>query len=131
MLWCVFLMIRRPPRSTRTDPLFPDTTRVRSGAKTLILGVANQGGYINETWVRKLEEAPDLGMDIASGLHTRLTSVPGLAEQAEKLGRRLIDVRHPTHDSDLGRGVKRTGKRHLTEQTKVVKGRRVWERVEL
>src|SRR3546814_19937508 len=25
-----FLMIRRPPRSTRTDPLFPDTTLFRS-----------------------------------------------------------------------------------------------------
>src|SRR3546814_17111563 len=25
-----FLMIRRPPRSTRTDTLFPDTTRFRS-----------------------------------------------------------------------------------------------------
>src|SRR3546814_10998810 len=25
-----FLMIRRPPRSTRTDPLFPYTTRFRS-----------------------------------------------------------------------------------------------------
>src|SRR3546814_5725353 len=25
-------MIRRPPRSTRTDPLFPDTTLFRSGA---------------------------------------------------------------------------------------------------
>src|SRR3546814_14429883 len=27
-----FLMIRRPPRSTRTDTLFPDTTLVRSAA---------------------------------------------------------------------------------------------------
>src|SRR3546814_3978626 len=27
----VFLMIRRPPRSTRTDTLFPYTTRFRSG----------------------------------------------------------------------------------------------------
>src|SRR3546814_13061576 len=26
----LFLMIRRPPRSTRTDTLFPDTTRFRS-----------------------------------------------------------------------------------------------------
>src|SRR3546814_4739214 len=25
-------MLRRPPRSTRTDPLFPSTTRFRSGA---------------------------------------------------------------------------------------------------
>src|SRR3546814_3593385 len=29
-----FLMIRRPPRSTRTDTLFPDTTLFRSGLKT-------------------------------------------------------------------------------------------------
>src|SRR3546814_18478516 len=27
---CFFLMIRRPPRSTRTDTLFPYTTRFRS-----------------------------------------------------------------------------------------------------
>src|SRR3546814_6741242 len=34
MLYCLlsffFLMIRRPPRSTRTDTLFPDTTLFRS-----------------------------------------------------------------------------------------------------
>src|SRR3546814_21022990 len=30
MLLFVFLMIRRPPRSTRTDTLFPYTTLVRS-----------------------------------------------------------------------------------------------------
>src|SRR3546814_439059 len=30
-----FLMIRRPPRSTRTDTLFPDTTLFRSSASTL------------------------------------------------------------------------------------------------
>src|SRR3546814_19489874 len=28
--WLVFLMIRRPPRSTRTDTLFPYTTLFRS-----------------------------------------------------------------------------------------------------
>src|SRR3546814_6630436 len=30
MYWCFFLMIRRPPRSTRTDTLFPYTTLFRS-----------------------------------------------------------------------------------------------------
>src|SRR3546814_20556776 len=30
MIWFFFLMIRRPPRSTRTDTLFPYTTLVRS-----------------------------------------------------------------------------------------------------
>src|SRR3546814_19572587 len=32
-----FLMIRRPPRSTRTDTLFPYTTRFRSGDERLDL----------------------------------------------------------------------------------------------
>src|SRR3546814_8004972 len=33
-----FLMIRRPPRSTRTDTLFPYTTLFRSAAKPLDIG---------------------------------------------------------------------------------------------
>src|SRR3546814_15088350 len=42
LLFFFFLMIRRPPRSTRTDTLFPYTTLFRSravhfGAKVLIL----------------------------------------------------------------------------------------------
>src|SRR3546814_2260384 len=32
---CVFLMIRRPPRSTRTDTLFPYTTLFRSALRVL------------------------------------------------------------------------------------------------
>src|SRR3546814_11739223 len=32
---CLFLMIRRPPRSTRTDTLFPYTTLFRSTIKVL------------------------------------------------------------------------------------------------
>src|SRR3546814_10117683 len=32
-LYCFFLMIRRPPRSTRTDTLFPCTTLFRSLAE--------------------------------------------------------------------------------------------------
>src|SRR3546814_20357891 len=31
VIWFCFLMRRRPPRSTRTDTLFPDTTLFRSG----------------------------------------------------------------------------------------------------
>src|SRR3546814_16784608 len=32
MIWFVFVMIRRPPRSTRTDALLPYTTLFRSNA---------------------------------------------------------------------------------------------------
>src|SRR3546814_13351036 len=42
---CVFfLMLRRPPRSTRTDPLFPYTTLCRSGScRRPPLGVCGVG----------------------------------------------------------------------------------------
>src|SRR3546814_3106031 len=42
-MWYVlffFLMVRRPPRSTRTDPLFPYTTLFRSAAQGAGLGRA-------------------------------------------------------------------------------------------
>src|SRR3546814_18607069 len=46
ILFCFFLMIRRPPRSTRTDTLFPYTTLFRSVRGTLNLGrEAEYTGY--------------------------------------------------------------------------------------
>src|SRR3546814_14198467 len=43
-----FLMIRRPPRSTRTDTLFPYTTLFRStGASHPLFGSARVGGSEN------------------------------------------------------------------------------------
>src|SRR3546814_6762020 len=40
ILLIFFLMIRRPPRSTRTDTLFPYTTLFRSLAASVLIGVA-------------------------------------------------------------------------------------------
>src|SRR3546814_7091003 len=37
-----FLMIRRPPKSTRTDTLFPDTTLFRSRAEEIAMRLAGQ-----------------------------------------------------------------------------------------
>src|SRR3546814_9182048 len=37
-------MIRRPPRSTRTDTLFPYTTLFRSGLKIGLIGEAREHG---------------------------------------------------------------------------------------
>src|SRR3546814_7099506 len=45
-----FLMIRRPPRSTRTDTLFPYTTLFRSRGPTqasTIVGTSRSGGKIH------------------------------------------------------------------------------------
>src|SRR3546814_17624803 len=36
-MWCIFfLRVRRPPRSTRTDTLFPYTTLFRSPARSVL-----------------------------------------------------------------------------------------------
>src|SRR3546814_14756651 len=39
-LWFFFLMIRRPPRSTRTDTLFPYTTLFRSEVASRLRDIA-------------------------------------------------------------------------------------------
>jgi uncharacterized NAD-dependent epimerase/dehydratase family protein len=96
---------------------------VAAGVKTLIVGVANQGGFLPDNWVTSLDTALDLGMDIASGLHMRLTELPGIAEKAERLGRSLYDARHPTRDFNTGKGRPRTGKRLLTVGTDVSVGK--------
>jgi uncharacterized NAD-dependent epimerase/dehydratase family protein len=88
-----------------------------AGARSLIVGVANRGGVISETWLDVLERALDLGFDIAAGLHSRLSDLPQLSDRAQRLGQRLFDVRHPSQSFSVGNGVKRPGKRLLTVGT--------------
>ena len=90
---------------------------VEKGAKTLVVGVANRGGVISEAWTEVLVRALDLGLDLASGLHNKLADVPELAAAADRNGRRLFDVRHPTETFSVGDGKKRSGKRLLTVGT--------------
>lgn len=89
----------------------------RAGAQTLIVGVANRGGLISDQWLTTLNTALELGYDIASGLHTRLDTIPALAAKAEKTGQQLIDVRYPKKEFNVGNGIKRAGKRLLTVGT--------------
>ena len=83
------------------------------GAKTLVVGVANRGGVISPQWVSVLLEALEAGMDLAAGLHNRLADVPELRAAADRLGRQLFDVRHPTETFPVANGEKRSGKRLL------------------
>ncbi|WP_413742337.1 N-acetyltransferase DgcN [Sodalis sp. RH15] len=83
------------------------------GAKTLVVGVANRGGVISESWVALLQQALERGMDLAAGLHNRLSDVPVLKETARRLGRSLFDVRHTSAVLPVGSGRKRSGKRLL------------------
>ena len=84
-----------------------------AGARTMVVGVANRGGFIAESWVAVLKQALEAGMDLAAGLHNRLADVPELAEAAERQGRTLHDVRQPTVDYPIGSGAKRAGRRLL------------------
>jgi uncharacterized NAD-dependent epimerase/dehydratase family protein len=87
------------------------------GARTLVLGVANRGGTIAEAWIPHLKRALELGMDIASGLHQRLTEIEALQHAATGLGRGLFDVRHPDHNFAVASGERRPGRRLLTVGT--------------
>lgn len=95
----------------------PDMTpeeAARAGAKTLVIGVANRGGVLSPRWTPTLLAALEAGMDIASGLHQRLSSNPEIAQTAERLGRTLHDVRHWSGAQlPVGDGKRRTGKRVL------------------
>lgn len=98
-------------------PDVPLSKAVENGAKTLLIGVANRGGVIPQTWQGPLLEALEGGLDIASGLHSRLTHIRALRETAERLGRTLHEVRHPTGPFEVGTGKRREGRRLLTVGT--------------
>src|SRR3546814_5866395 len=46
MIICLVVMIRRPPRSTRTDTLFPYTTLFRSHSRDLLNSCGDQRHWI-------------------------------------------------------------------------------------
>ncbi len=90
---------------------------VRAGAKTMVIGIVNSGGFLPEHWIENITKAMDAGLDIASGLHIKLSDVPEIRTSAEKNGRSLFDVRHPTQSIPTGKGLPRTGKRLLAVGT--------------
>jgi len=88
-----------------------------AGAKTLVIGVANRGGVIADSWIEILSEALIQGYDLAAGLHNKLADVPQLADLSAQNGRTLFDVRHPTDNFDVASGTKRKGQRLLAVGT--------------
>ncbi|HKD55408.1 MAG TPA: DUF1611 domain-containing protein, partial [Steroidobacteraceae bacterium] len=94
------------------------------GARSLVIGVANTGGVIGESWVPLLVEALEAGLDIVSGMHARLRDVPALKAAAQRTGRRLIDVRTPPPNIPIATGRKRSGRRLLTVGTDCALGKK-------
>lgn len=89
----------------------------QAGAKTVVIGVANRGGMISQSWKDLLVQALEMGFDIASGLHNLLRDENDLVAAAQTHGCRLHDVRIPTVAYPIATGKPRTGKRCLAVGT--------------
>lgn len=94
------------------------------GARSIVIGVANRGGILGESWILKLLEALQAGLDVVSGMHGRLVDHAELRRAAERSRRRLIDVRTPPPGIPIGTGAKRSGKRLLTVGTDCALGKK-------
>src|SRR3546814_9167352 len=82
-------MVRRPPSSTRTDTLFPCTTRFRSDALTVI--VANREGAIT---IVALPDAP-------SGSRVKVEPLRSIGTDGTELIHTPGSVRSEEHTSEL------------------------------
>ena len=109
--------------STGLPRLTPKQARAK-GARAVVIGVANSGGFIADSWIPALVEALEAGLHIISGMHARLRDVREISEAAERLGRRLIDVREPPPNIPIATGLKRSGKRLLTVGTDCALGKK-------
>ncbi|EIE52759.1 N-acetyltransferase DgcN [Salipiger aestuarii] len=104
----------------KADMKLPDMTLAEAraaGARTLVIGVANRGGMISQTWKKVLVEALEEGFDLASGLHNLLRDEEDLAAVAKATGRNLWDVRIPSVKYPIANGEPRKGKRLLAVGT--------------
>jgi uncharacterized NAD-dependent epimerase/dehydratase family protein len=115
--WCLG-QYRLP--GCKADCKIPDMTiaqGLEAGARTMVVGVVNAGGVLPEHWVGAIVEALDAGLDVATGLHKRLGSVPEIAQAAARNGRTLHDLRFSDVQFQTGKGTKRPGLRLLTVGT--------------
>lgn len=67
---------------------------VRLGAKVLLIGISNVGGYLSQDLVAHLLKAIEYGLDIVSGLHIKLSETEPFSTVSKMAKCRIIDVRH-------------------------------------
>src|SRR3546814_3269607 len=81
-----FLMIRRPPRSTRTETLFPYTTLFRSDAKGRegALGDRGDGGEDQLAALRRKLQGGERRQPVCTDAHRRPRAVVGQAVPSRK-----------------------------------------------
>jgi uncharacterized NAD-dependent epimerase/dehydratase family protein len=103
--------------------LAPDEA-ASQGIRTMIIGIANDGGFIAPNWIPSVVNALEAGLDVASGLHEPLAGVPEIAAAARRTGRQPIEVRQPAESFMPGTGRKRSGMRVLTVGTDCAVGKK-------
>lgn len=112
-----------PRISVGLPVLTPAEARSR-GARAVVIGVANIGGLIRESWITPLVGALEAGLDLISGMHGKLEDHPILKAAANRCSRRLFNVRTPPRNIPIATGRKRTGKRLLTVGTDCALGKK-------
>ena len=95
-----------------------------AGAQTLVIGIAPTGGQLPESWHRTILTALQAGLDIAAGLHQRISDIPEIAACAAKFGCLIHDVRRSNARFTVGTGVRRPGRRLLTVGTDCALGKK-------
>ena len=121
---CVGELAYRPHGVTTGLPRLTAAEAVKRGARSLVIGVASAGGSIDRKWIPSLVEALRAGLDIVSGMHDPLESVPELKHAAIRQARQLINVRTPPRRIPVGSGRRRSGKRLLTVGTDCAVGKK-------
>ena len=114
--WCVGQFRDRDCRTTVGLPDLDFAAARAAGANTMIVGVANAGGRMDARSVAHVVAALEAGMNVASGLHERLTDHPEIVAAAQRTGRHLFDARVPPV-TPVGNGRPRAGRRLLTVGT--------------
>src|SRR3546814_7954843 len=80
-------MLRRPPRSTRTDTLFPYTTLFRSDLEALVAAASEAGLYTNLITAGVLLSRERLAALAAAGLdHVQLSFQDSEAAGCDRIG---------------------------------------------
>ena len=126
--WCpdqVAGQIRLP--GCGVDLKIPELTITEAAAQgigSLVISITPIGGQLPDDWRPAILEAIAAGIDIVSGLHSKLADDPEFVAVAENSGAKLVDVRTPPSDIPVGTGAKRTGKRALMVGTDCAVGKK-------
>jgi uncharacterized NAD-dependent epimerase/dehydratase family protein len=121
---CVAEWALTEAKVTTGVPRMAPEEAVAAGAKSLLIGVAPTGGQIQARWIPYLVEALEAGLDIVSGMHTKLETVDVIRIAAEKNGRTLHNIRHSDAKFPVATGKKRPGKRLLAVGTDCALGKK-------